>query len=254
MPMQRAGVRPASASSGDRASGRAHRGPRSSRRPDAATGRRHQHRHRAQSPTTDRHWPGLPAPDQPSLVLTVPALLKRAGMETKLLVPAAGSMTRAPDRSLLRLLAQAQHFKQMIMRGDGSSISEPAAEAGVSRSYLPHHQAGFPRPRHHPGHPDGLQSVELSAKNLAVCSNLPTAWSQQVGMVLLTNPQRRGSKAKHRQRYRQNWPRRRLLPGATTGGTATVSCQCRPCPRRRNLRTSHSNWRQNQTADDIQLE
>ena len=46
-----------------------------------------------------------------TVTFTVPAHLKRAGMETRLLIEGAdGSARKSPDRSLLRLLRQAQRF------------------------------------------------------------------------------------------------------------------------------------------------
>src|SRR5205085_671270 len=44
-----------------------------------------------------------------TMVLSVAARLKRAGMETKLVVE-GGNARREPDRSMLRLLARAQRF------------------------------------------------------------------------------------------------------------------------------------------------
>ena len=69
------------------------------------------------------------------LILTVPARLKRAGMETKLLIDGTGE-PRAPDRSLLRLLAQAHRYRAMVLARGDKTITALAAEAGASRSYF----------------------------------------------------------------------------------------------------------------------
>jgi site-specific DNA recombinase len=47
-----------------------------------------------------------------------------------------GPACREPDRSLLRLLGQARRFNDMVMNGRGTTITDLAAEAGVSPSYF----------------------------------------------------------------------------------------------------------------------
>ena len=78
----------------------------------------------------------MPLPDQPVLVLTIAARLKRTGMEKKLLIGAAdkGSGTKA-DPGLLKLIARAQELQEIFTRG-GRPISEMAQEAGLSSSYF----------------------------------------------------------------------------------------------------------------------
>ena len=70
--------------------------------------------------------------------LSVPARLKRTGLETKL--PIQGTFGAAPhrrtDRSLLRLIAQARRLSDLVMNGNGKPIQELAAEVGLSRSYF----------------------------------------------------------------------------------------------------------------------
>ena len=124
--------------------------------------------------------------DQPNLILTVPARLKRSGGETKLLIESIGGETRRePDRSMLRLLAQAQRFNAMILRGDGNSIGELAGEAGVSSSYftrvlkLSFLAPDVVRAILHHQHPP-----ELTAKRLSLKVTLPKAWSRQKAILL----------------------------------------------------------------------
>ncbi len=71
-------------------------------------------------------------------VLSVPARLKRTGMETRLLIEGApgAEPPRRPDRSLLRLVAQARRFHDLVMTNDGTPIKALAARAGVSPSYF----------------------------------------------------------------------------------------------------------------------
>ena len=69
-------------------------------------------------------------------VVSVPAHVRRTGMETRLLVDGAPLGQREPDRSLLRLLGQARHFSDMIIESPGMSVAHLAAKAGVSQSYF----------------------------------------------------------------------------------------------------------------------
>ncbi|MCH9054199.1 MAG: recombinase family protein, partial [Proteobacteria bacterium] len=75
--------------------------------------------------------------DGPTITFTVPARLKRAGMETRFLIDGpGGGPRREPDRSLLRLLSQAHRFHEMVMRIRGKTITELAEEAAVGGSYF----------------------------------------------------------------------------------------------------------------------
>src|SRR3954470_8709225 len=118
-----------------------------------------------------------------TIVLSVAARLKRAGMETKLVVE-GGNARREPDRSMLRLLARAQRFNSMIMRGEEKTVSELAQEAGVSPSYFtrvlrlsflaPEIVKAIVYDRHPP---------QLTAKQLSLHVRLPDAWHDQVALL-----------------------------------------------------------------------
>ena len=71
----------------------------------------------------------------------------------------------APDRSLLRLLAQAHQLRRQVMRGDGQTISGLAAEAGVGASYFTRLlRLGFLGPDAVTAILQGRQPPELNAK------------------------------------------------------------------------------------------
>lgn len=73
----------------------------------------------------------------PTQLLSVPAQVRRTGMEMKLLIQGiTDSARREPDRSLLRIIGQARRFNAMVMSGHGKTIAELASEAGVSPSYF----------------------------------------------------------------------------------------------------------------------
>jgi hypothetical protein len=116
-----------------------------------------------------------------TITFTVPAHLKRAGMETKLLIDGAGGGTRGePDRSLLRLLSQAHRFHEMVMRNRGKTISELAEEAGVGGSYFTRIlRLSFLAPDVVKTILRDRRPIELTAKRLASDTRLPIVWEEQ---------------------------------------------------------------------------
>ncbi len=126
---------------------------------------------------------------EPTLDLVVPARLKRAGMETKLLIDGAGGGPRGtPDRSMLRLLAQAHRYREMMLEAQGRTMSDLARQAGVGRPYFcrtvrlgflaPDVVKAVLRDRHPP---------ELTAKRLSLLhTKLPNAWEDQISALGIT--------------------------------------------------------------------
>ena len=119
--------------------------------------------------------------DAPTITFTVPARLKRTGLETRLLIDGAGGgPRRTPDHSLCRLLAQAYRYNEMVMRNGGKTMAELAAEADVTGSWFtrilrlsflaPEVVKAILRDRH---------PIELTAKRLANEVRLPIAWEDQ---------------------------------------------------------------------------
>ena len=89
-------------------------------------------------------------------------------------------LRKSPDRSLLRLLSQAQRFHEMVLHNRGRTMTELAIEAGVGGSYFtrilrlsflaPEVVKTILRDRH---------PLELTAKKLAGDTRLPIAWEEQ---------------------------------------------------------------------------
>ena len=135
--------------------------------------------------TGPRDLQRTPDANDPTITFTVPARLKRTGMETRLLIDGAdGSSRRNPDYSLHRLLARAYRYNDMVMRSDGKTMTQLAAEAGVVRSYFtrilrlsflaPEIVKAILRDRH---------PIELTAKRLANELRLPIAWDEQRALL-----------------------------------------------------------------------
>ena len=126
-----------------------------------------------------------PKENEPTITFTVPARLKRTGMETRLLIDGAGGDARKkPDHSLCRVLALARQYHTMVMRNGGKTMAELAAEAGVGGSYFTRIlRLSFLAPDvvktilrdHHP--------IELTAKRLANEVLLPMAWEDQHALL-----------------------------------------------------------------------
>ena len=126
-----------------------------------------------------------PDANAPTMKFTVPARLKRSGMETRLLIDGAGGgARRQPDHSLHRILARAYRYNGMVMRNAGKTMRQLAADAGVGGSYFrrilrlsflaPEVVKAVLRDRH---------PIELTAKRLANEVRLPIAWDEQLTLL-----------------------------------------------------------------------
>src|SRR5262249_14688974 len=133
-------------------------------------------------PRDPKHKPDI---NVPTITFTVPARLKRAGKETRLLVDGAGGGgRRQPDHSLHRLLARAYRYNDMVMRSAGKTMGQLAADAGVGGSYFTRIlRLSFLAPAVvkailHDRHP-----IELTAKRLASQLRFPVAWDEQRALL-----------------------------------------------------------------------
>ena len=115
------------------------------------------------------------------ITLSENATLKRVGMEMRHLLDAPTTQPhREPDRSLLRILARAQRFRDQILRGDEKTLAELAAENGIGTAYFSRIvRLGFLAPDITTAILEGRQPITLSAKRLAETGHLSTAWSEQ---------------------------------------------------------------------------
>ena len=119
--------------------------------------------------------------DEPSITFTVPARLKRAGMETRLLIDDAGGGVRTRrDHSLHRLLAQAHQYRALVMRNGGRTMVELAAEAGVGSSYFTRIlRLSFLAPDMTKIILRDRQPIGLTARHLGRDTRLQIAWEHQ---------------------------------------------------------------------------
>jgi DNA invertase Pin-like site-specific DNA recombinase len=124
------------------------------------------------------HHPAPGPENEQETILSIPARLKRTGLDTKLLID--GPPRHKADRSLLRLLGQARRFHEMVMTGQGKTMTELAAEAEVNKSYFSRvFRLSFLAPGITQAIVHGRQPPELTAKRLMLTTRLNPAWPEQ---------------------------------------------------------------------------
>jgi site-specific DNA recombinase len=135
---------------------------------------------------SDRDLRRLPVlSNTPTILLSVPAQVRRTGMETRLLIQSASDPAhREPDRSLLRLLGQARRFADLVLAGRGETITKLAGEAGVSPSYFTRVlRLSFLAPAIVRTILQGRQPPQLTANRLMLHGTLALGWSQQQALL-----------------------------------------------------------------------
>ncbi len=120
--------------------------------------------------------------DGPTRVLSLPARLKRTGMETKLLVQGpAGPVRRNADRSLIRLIGQAHRCRRILDRAShDQTMIALAAKAGVGATYFTRVvRLSFLAPEITKMILQGRQPPELTASTLVTQGSPPASWEDQ---------------------------------------------------------------------------
>jgi len=112
------------------------------------------------------------------LTLSVPARLKRAGIETKLLVEGERAIT--PDPALIRLMLKAQALLKRLMSGEADSIEEIAGQEDITGSYATRLiRLSYLAPDIVSAILSGTHPRELSAAKLLRDSRLSLDWAEQ---------------------------------------------------------------------------
>jgi site-specific DNA recombinase len=127
---------------------------------------------------------------QPTLVLTLPARLRRVGIEMRMLVEGSDASQRPKaDRSLHRLLAQAHRYQALVLRSDGASMKDLAASTGVGGSYFTRVlKLSFLAPDIVKAILDDRHPLDLTAKRLANDVTIPAAWDAQRALLGFASP------------------------------------------------------------------
>ena len=119
-------------------------------------------------------------PTAAPLVLSVPAVLKRAGLEMKLVVDGPGGPPN-PDPALLRLTLKAWALRDKLMAGHGTGLGDLAKRDGITGSYFTRVvRLAFLAPDITSAILNGRQPVGLTAARLLRESHrLPLGWREQ---------------------------------------------------------------------------
>ena len=114
-----------------------------------------------------------------TITLEVPAVLQRAGMAVRLIVPGAGDEAK-PDPSLMRLLVRAFRIRDRLDRSPDLTIQRIAEAEGVVASYATRLlRLSFLAPGIVAAILEGRQPLELTANQLMRDTRLPVEWTAQ---------------------------------------------------------------------------
>jgi site-specific DNA recombinase len=112
--------------------------------------------------------------------LTIPAALKRRGVEAKLIVSAPQEAVAAPDKSLTALIAKARRWLDRLTVGKIGSIREIAHREGIDASEVSRIiQLAFLAPDIVEAVLAGRQPTELTPRRLMRIGELPLDWAHQ---------------------------------------------------------------------------
>ena len=116
------------------------------------------------------------------LTLSVPARLKRAGLETKMIIDVVGPNggKAKPDASLIKLVIKAHALQEKLLKGNGLSLGGIAKRERLSGSYFTRLlRLAFLSPDVTKAILEGRHPPGLTAAKLMRASRLPLNWKEQ---------------------------------------------------------------------------
>jgi site-specific DNA recombinase len=119
--------------------------------------------------------------DEETLILSVPARLRRAGVEIRMLIDGTDPFAVAkPNARLIKLLVRAHRFNTILVQSDGLSFAAVVMREGVSRSYFTRVvRLSYLAPDITQAILDGRQPRDVTAQKLLAHSRLPLGWHDQ---------------------------------------------------------------------------
>jgi site-specific DNA recombinase len=125
--------------------------------------------------------PSRSVADEETLILSVPARLRRTGMEISMLIDGTDPFAVVkPNARLIKLLVRAHRFNTSLVQGDGIAFAALAVREGVSRSYFTRVvRLSYLAPDIIQAILEGRQPLDLTAEKLLAHSRLPLAWHDQ---------------------------------------------------------------------------
>jgi site-specific DNA recombinase len=117
--------------------------------------------------------------DDRELVLTIPARLKRAGIEMRMVVDDGSELAKV-NAGLVRLLFRAHAIRARLLQDPSLPLKEIAAEEGISSSYVTRLlRLAFLAPDIVTAILNGKHAPQLTANRLMDDTRLPLDWTAQ---------------------------------------------------------------------------
>jgi hypothetical protein len=122
-----------------------------------------------------------PPLEEETVILSVPARLRRAGIEIRMLIDGTDPFAVVkPNPRLIKLLVRARRFNATLVQSDGVAFAALALREGVSRSYFTRVvRLSYLAPDITQAILEGRQPRDLTAEKLLAHSRLPLAWRDQ---------------------------------------------------------------------------
>ena len=119
--------------------------------------------------------------DHPPIVIEVPVMFRRRGVEAKLVALSQQPAVSEPDTNLVKALARAHEWWGRIVRGDAKGIGDIARTEGFNRAYVSRFLClAFLAPDITRATLEGRQPMDLTAKRLiSFALKIPLLWSDQ---------------------------------------------------------------------------
>jgi len=112
--------------------------------------------------------------------LSVPMVLRRRGVETKLILIDNGRPVLEPDQTMIRALARARRWMTELLNGVHGSVTELASAYGKNPGYVARHlPLACLSPALVTAILEGRQPVELTTWDLLNRIEIPSDWSEQ---------------------------------------------------------------------------
>ena len=124
----------------------------------------------------------MSAVDERTLILSAPARLRRAGLETRMIVdgPVAPGRATRPDATLIKLIARAHSFRDKLMQAAVDSLADLARGENLTGSYFTRLvRLAYLAPDITTAIIEGRQPRDLTAQTLLGQSRLPLSWPEQ---------------------------------------------------------------------------
>jgi site-specific DNA recombinase len=130
----------------------------------------------------ERLTPTTPVDDEPTVPLSSPVRLRRAGKEVRMVIDHTDPFARAakPDRALIRLLVRAHRFQDMLTTHKAGKFGDLAKRENLNRSYFSRLlRLAYLAPDITAAILDGNQPAGLTASMLMERADLPMRWPEQ---------------------------------------------------------------------------